>query len=314
MAVLTTATAVSITSAILVAAGGVSALAETSVPGDALYHVKVLVNEEVRGGLAISNSAEATWEARLAIRRLQELQELAADAALTAETQAELTASFDAHAERARLLAADANASDDAGATGEVLAELDTELAAHAEALESLAQSKDTMRTHIRTSLVAIARVRSDIAQFSVNSSQGSSASSRAQESLTVVEDTYTRIDAQLENRQDLSAEVRAELEAKLMHARDRMVEVRSSIDGDAESETRVDVRSIVTILAEIEASLGDESSDSPASSSSQQTSATSSSTANTSARQQVDVRSDTSVNTQTDVYMETRESVEISN
>src|SRR5262245_60533234 len=58
--------------------GGVSFAAEKTVPGDLLYPVKVGVNEEVRGWVALSDHAKASWDARVASRRLEEAEELAA--------------------------------------------------------------------------------------------------------------------------------------------------------------------------------------------------------------------------------------------
>src|SRR3989344_3616455 len=48
----------------LMLGGGVSFAAEGSLPGDALYPVKVSVNEEVRGAITVGAEAKAEWEAR----------------------------------------------------------------------------------------------------------------------------------------------------------------------------------------------------------------------------------------------------------
>ena len=81
--------------------GGVSFAAEGAVPGDALYGVKTMVNEEVRGMIAIGADADAKWQSELAVRRLDEAAELDARGELDAEESAELNEEFDEHVEAA---------------------------------------------------------------------------------------------------------------------------------------------------------------------------------------------------------------------
>jgi len=57
--------------------GGVSYAAEGAVPGDALYPIKVGINEEVRDIVALTPEAKADWESRLVERRLEEAEKLA---------------------------------------------------------------------------------------------------------------------------------------------------------------------------------------------------------------------------------------------
>jgi len=63
---------------LLLTGAGVSYAAEGSLPGDALYPVKVGVNEAVRGVLAVSPRAKAAWTATRVERRLDEIETLAA--------------------------------------------------------------------------------------------------------------------------------------------------------------------------------------------------------------------------------------------
>jgi len=86
---------------VLAFGGGTSFMAESSVPGDALYVVKTSINEEVRGMLAIGAEADAKWEAELAVRRLEEAAKLEERGELTAEAAAELSAEFTTHSEAA---------------------------------------------------------------------------------------------------------------------------------------------------------------------------------------------------------------------
>ncbi|KKU81776.1 MAG: hypothetical protein UY07_C0009G0013 [Parcubacteria group bacterium GW2011_GWA1_47_8] len=57
--------------------GTVSFAAEYTIPGDVLYPVKVHVNENVRGTVAVTPKAKAQWEVELVGRRLDEVEKLA---------------------------------------------------------------------------------------------------------------------------------------------------------------------------------------------------------------------------------------------
>src|SRR3989344_5760636 len=104
MPALTSSTAIGITAAVIIAAtGGTSLLAETAVPGDALYTVKTNVNESVRGSLAFSTSAEVESESDVTVEAeenidaaqtlITEIRMLTAQSIKTsAEVKADITA------------------------------------------------------------------------------------------------------------------------------------------------------------------------------------------------------------------------------
>ncbi len=76
-------------SLLLVATGGqVCFAAEAAVPGDALYPVKININETVFSALALSPEAQTDWATTQAERRLQEAEELIARSRLTPDVQA----------------------------------------------------------------------------------------------------------------------------------------------------------------------------------------------------------------------------------
>lgn len=83
-----------ITAALLVLAlgsGGVAYAAEGTLPGDALYPVKVNVIEPAEGLLlAGSPRAEAAWQLTLAERRVEEAATLASEGRLATSTEAEI--------------------------------------------------------------------------------------------------------------------------------------------------------------------------------------------------------------------------------
>lgn len=87
----------------LLLGGGAAAYADTSLPGDALYPVKVNVNEEVRGWFAVSDEAEARLQAGLAERRLEEAEKLASEGRLNAEASTDIETRFKAQSDEVRV-------------------------------------------------------------------------------------------------------------------------------------------------------------------------------------------------------------------
>lgn len=79
---------------------GVTYAAEDAVPGDALYPVKVHVNENIGNAFAFSEERKAKWEARLAERRLEEAEKLAAKGELDQEVRQFLEERFTEHANK----------------------------------------------------------------------------------------------------------------------------------------------------------------------------------------------------------------------
>src|ERR1035437_2494797 len=61
---------------VLVIVGGVFAFAETSVPGNMLYPVKISISEPIIGVFAFSKEDKVEWDERLIERRLQEAAKL----------------------------------------------------------------------------------------------------------------------------------------------------------------------------------------------------------------------------------------------
>lgn len=112
--------------AMLALGGGASIAANSSLPGDALYNLKIGVNEKI--GTALSFSDEARAEAHLEdiAKRHDEAKKLEAQGKLTNETEAELNANIEAHAEAFATALANVKAHGSA----EAVAQLQTKLQA----------------------------------------------------------------------------------------------------------------------------------------------------------------------------------------
>jgi hypothetical protein len=80
---------------VLVIGVGTSYAAQTTVPGDLLYPIKIHVTEPIQGALATSASAQADWNAQVAARRLGEAETLAAQGKLSTTVESDLATALD---------------------------------------------------------------------------------------------------------------------------------------------------------------------------------------------------------------------------
>ena len=83
---------------VLLVGGGTAYAAEGSLPGDALYPIKIHVNEQVETALALSPKAKVAVNTKLAQRRIAEVEVLAARGVLDEATAEQAEIDFDYHA------------------------------------------------------------------------------------------------------------------------------------------------------------------------------------------------------------------------
>jgi hypothetical protein len=86
---------------LLLGTGSVSYAAEDALPGDILYSVKVRVNEEVQGVLAVSDEEKVSWAKERAERRVSEASELASQGRLDAEKKETVAHLLEEHTQEA---------------------------------------------------------------------------------------------------------------------------------------------------------------------------------------------------------------------
>jgi hypothetical protein len=130
-------------------AGGTAYASEASLPGDALYTVKIRVAEPIEVALATTPEKKAQVHADLAERRIKEATKLAVAQTLTPETADFLEKKFSKHVD-AHLAVAD-----ELAAEGKVDASLDTrsDLEAH---LSAHADILDMVEDHLETAPEAV--------------------------------------------------------------------------------------------------------------------------------------------------------------
>jgi hypothetical protein len=115
---------------------GTSYAAESALPGDVLYPVKIQVNEKVAIALAPNPSARAGVVVAHTVRRLQEAETLAAQGRLTASTSAQIQSALqDTAQDFDRNVAEVAHSSGGAAAAADLQSNFEVTLTSHARAL-----------------------------------------------------------------------------------------------------------------------------------------------------------------------------------
>lgn len=136
------------------AGGGISYAAESALPGDPLYGVKVHVNEAVKASLAFTPQAKASVNAQIAAERINEAEALAAKGKLTTDTNASLIAAFQAHVDTARTAIDDVAKEGNAQVATTLNADMQKLLEDHTALLHSLEQKDDGSTSHSEIAVV----------------------------------------------------------------------------------------------------------------------------------------------------------------
>lgn len=236
---------------VLALGGGTAYAAQGALPGDALYPVKLALNERVESALAISDEAKADVEARFAARRAEEAETLAARGTLSEEVRTELEFAVVAHVEKARALAARLDTKKP-GLAEALSARLSSSLAAHDRILAYVGEKSEhaDSKENARVFAAHLSRTSADTEEHDVEvASVMAPESVPAPETMTVtmmaelVEDAKTGMEQvravpvvdDAPNAREAAAlrvEERAELE--LEKARASFESVRHSLDESA--------------------------------------------------------------------------------
>lgn len=124
---------------IIVIGGGASTLAaESSVPGDVFYGIKIHVNEPLMSALSPSTEGQARVSAELAARRVDEVVTLASTGRLTEEKQQYLSEAFAKEVENTKVHTETLNSKGNADTADAVTADFTSHLAGEAQALAAI--------------------------------------------------------------------------------------------------------------------------------------------------------------------------------
>lgn len=139
---------------ILALSGGTSAVAEKALPGDALYPVKISLNEPIVGLFSVSKEAKTTWQERLTERRLQEVDKLVAKGDFDQEKRNELESRLNNQIEKFTSSVNELSKKEGASSS-ELAVRLEAALMAHQDVLKKISEDKN-VATSTREQIVTI--------------------------------------------------------------------------------------------------------------------------------------------------------------
>ena len=208
---------------VLLVGGGTSFAAESALPGDTLYPVKVSINEEVGSFLAFSEEAQARFDTRRAENRLEEAAELAAKGRLNSETSASIQSRFEAHTSAFEDDIEAIEASENSRSSFEMHSNFEASLNAHERILARLALEKAEIRVvleplllKVRTRLQTEAGARSS-AEASIRATANGEFKTAAEGKLGAAENKLREVKGFVERKKaSMSAEAYAKAEARL--------------------------------------------------------------------------------------------------
>lgn len=121
-------------------------ISEASLPGGFLYPVKLGINEQIRGAVALGVAANVQWDIHRAERRLQEAARLAQKGAVNPDIRAKLEADFKGASNRAQRTIEQIHASGDLHTALNLTVELAVMLRAHESALVKIEEQGAAQR------------------------------------------------------------------------------------------------------------------------------------------------------------------------
>lgn len=214
----------------LMITGGTSLAAQSSLPGDFLYPVKVSVNENVRAAFAVSSDSEARLQANLLAERIAEAEVLQSQGRLDGEMAASVAATINSQVKVATaaslnsssVVAAETKAQIDVTLTRFLAtADLDTSLTADIKA--------SVMASTVATGLYDIGAYKADM-------------KARVKSLTSVME----------KNQAKIAAGVYVNLNLKLQSA----AKLSAAADAQVETEARATLDEASTLVGEVEAKL----------------------------------------------------------
>lgn len=228
--------------------GGATFAAEKTLPGDALYPVKIVINENVRSWLAFSDQAEAALQAKLAERRLEEAEKLATKSRFDSKVAVDLENNFEEHAGKINDRVAHFAEKDRAQAA-EVNADFDAALKAHEKILSAIVDAEDNQGVkadlaELLTKLRAEEKdtIRSEEEQeAAIKLKTGPDVQTAAEAKLRVAENKVAQVASLIDSKKvELGTEAVAQAEARLKLAQDLIAAGKVKLQAKAFGEAFV--------------------------------------------------------------------------
>jgi len=225
---------------VLLATGGVSWGAQNSLPGDTLYPIKIEVNERVNSWAAITDESEAKLASKLALRRIEEAEELLSKDEFNVESKEKIEARFETHTAKMEEKIAKLEEKNKLSEAAEINSNFEASLRAHEQILVKLAsksgKSKDdavsvTMLVDLKTKDSAENQSR---IEAKIRVSSGPDAKSAAEGKKKSAENKIKEVKKYIENKkEDLDSETTLEAEAKIKIAENLITEGRADLGAE---------------------------------------------------------------------------------
>lgn len=226
----------------LLMGGTVSFAAESTVPGDALFTVKVYVNENVRGAVAVTSKAKAEWEVKLVERRLEEVEKLAMTPEVTPEVQQIAEQNLEHYSERVKNRIEKFDEDEDDEDAIEVASNLSEVFNVHEQVLLSMnvpAIATTTVVIATSTPVAIVPSVNNDSIKGTIKKVQG--ARGDAEKKHKELKEKYSK--EKIEKEEKVATEALQKEESRTKPSKSRA----SDNNRKQKDERKVEIRSTVT-------------------------------------------------------------------
>ncbi len=228
--------------------GGTSFAAQGALPGDALYPVKVGINEEVRASLTFGAQAKAEWETERLSRRLEEKAALAArPTEPSSKAAAQLEELFLKHAERIGTRLAELESAGKADAAAEIAVKVEASLVAyqHAQGISLAASAtaeapakeppaKPAFEEKVSAALDKFSNARAELEATTIAGKSAPEVKAAAEGKITAAENVITAASRSVEKweaKSESGASASVDAEAKLNAAKEISAEAKAKLD-----------------------------------------------------------------------------------
>jgi hypothetical protein len=226
--------------ALLILVGGGSTLAaESALPGDPLYIVKLKVNEPLIGALKVSDMAKTEWHTEVAVRRLEEADKLAISNKLNDGAKDQIEGNFKRSSAVATERIAALSEKGDTVAASNINTKFESSLKAHSEILAKLGERQGNDSASLKTAVsealgtVAAASGKQDMKATSKPGLKiaASTKASLASKAIAEIKEYVAKNGVALGSEATLAAEVRIEKANALLSLAEEQLKVEDWSD-----------------------------------------------------------------------------------
>lgn len=249
---------------ILVSTGGVSIAAERALPGEALYSLKVNVNEEVRGLVAVTPEAKAKFALEVTDRRLKEAALLSTQGKLNAKATGIIQKQLARQADQVKNQVASLVSTNNLKSAQEIALNFESALRTHEFILQKLSDSQSTTTFALADNNISaiIATVQTELATTTSSRSLIQTQELAKSASKTKVEITTRLVELRLKVKEvatlasasTLTDAASSTVTLYLNHAKDLIVVAQATIESAQFSDSLTAIQKASQYVSDTEA------------------------------------------------------------